>query len=267
MGFKENLRYYREKAGYAQAKEFAKKLDIAYSTYIGYESKGVEPKYEMLCKISKVLDVSIDTLLNGEDEKLSYKDEDKIRKLVQNLLSKFDTTNSFKLRAKNPFNLPVPDDFLEKDVLNFSVLNQLCSTILIKTFVDKSNEISSFMSELKDELTFNYLASFISKKVLLNLNDDIQTKKHFFNAKNPIVTSYENGERVLTGAELKKFLDIAKKDYEIDLSQVKMIENLYKIQENTTLIIVNKLLNFVMSLNHEISILEDDEKGNEIINK
>ena len=39
MSFQENLRYYREKAGYKQAKDFAKVLDVPYPTYVGYESQ------------------------------------------------------------------------------------------------------------------------------------------------------------------------------------------------------------------------------------
>ena len=52
MSFQENLRYYRERAGYKQSKDFAQALDIPYSTYKGYETQGREPKR---AKISNAL--------------------------------------------------------------------------------------------------------------------------------------------------------------------------------------------------------------------
>ena len=67
MSFQENLKYYREKAGYKSAKEFANTLGIPPNTYVGYEVRGREPKYEMLCKMADLLQVSTDDLLGRED--------------------------------------------------------------------------------------------------------------------------------------------------------------------------------------------------------
>lgn len=64
MTFQDNLRHYREKAGYSQAKDFAAAIGVKYSTYIGYESQGKEPKYDTLRRIAEALNVSIDTLLS-----------------------------------------------------------------------------------------------------------------------------------------------------------------------------------------------------------
>lgn len=61
--FSDNLRRYREAAGYSQAKDFAAALGVKYSTYIGYEAQGREPKYDILCKIAAALHVSTDELL------------------------------------------------------------------------------------------------------------------------------------------------------------------------------------------------------------
>lgn len=63
MPFQENLRFYREKAGYKQAKDFAATIGMSYTTYIAYENQGREPKYETLLRIAEALNVSIDTLL------------------------------------------------------------------------------------------------------------------------------------------------------------------------------------------------------------
>ena len=75
MTFQDNLRHYREKAGYAQAKDFAAAIGVKYSTYIGYESQGKEPKYDTLRLIAATLNVSIDTLLgfSGVDRYEEYK--------------------------------------------------------------------------------------------------------------------------------------------------------------------------------------------------
>ena len=67
MGFQENLRFYKEKAGYTSAKDFSKALNIPYNTYAGYESQYREPKYETLIKIADLLNVSTDELLGHEN--------------------------------------------------------------------------------------------------------------------------------------------------------------------------------------------------------
>lgn len=63
MVFQENLRYYREKAGYKTAKEFSEAIRIPYSRYLNYENKGQEPKYETLIKIADALGITTDELL------------------------------------------------------------------------------------------------------------------------------------------------------------------------------------------------------------
>lgn len=67
MSFQENLKYYREKSGYKSAKEFANTLGIPPNTYVGYEVRGREPKFDTLCKIADLLQVSTDDLLGRED--------------------------------------------------------------------------------------------------------------------------------------------------------------------------------------------------------
>ena len=67
MSFQENLKHYREKAGYKSAKEFANTLGIPPNTYVGYEVRGREPKFDTLCKIADLLEVSTDDLLGRED--------------------------------------------------------------------------------------------------------------------------------------------------------------------------------------------------------
>ncbi len=71
MDFQKRLKYYREKRGYSSAKEFAKKIGIPYSSYMAYENKNREPKYDILIKIANTLNVTIDELLNNTQTKIS----------------------------------------------------------------------------------------------------------------------------------------------------------------------------------------------------
>lgn len=63
MSFQENLKRYREQAGFKQAKEFAHYLGIPYTRYMAYENKGSFPNEKTLISISTALHVSIDELL------------------------------------------------------------------------------------------------------------------------------------------------------------------------------------------------------------
>ncbi len=99
MSFKENLRKYRELAGYPTAKEFASVLtNTSYDAYIGYENKGREPKYSILVEIAQKLKVTVDELLDNKQcqldkyinicQKVGFKfysdDEQKNKRLTQN---------------------------------------------------------------------------------------------------------------------------------------------------------------------------------------
>ena len=68
MSFQDNLRRAREKAGYESAKDFSDRLGISYTTYMNYESKGREPKYDRLCEIAAALHVTTDELLGYDGE-------------------------------------------------------------------------------------------------------------------------------------------------------------------------------------------------------
>lgn len=80
MAFQENLKMYREQAGYSSAKDFANLLGVPYTTYLGYESKGVEPKYELLIKMADILNVTPNTLLGVKDPKLTLEEQNLIKK-------------------------------------------------------------------------------------------------------------------------------------------------------------------------------------------
>lgn len=62
-------------------------LNISYSTYKGYESQGREPKYETLCRIADLLQVSTDDLLGRTTNILGNKDDYILLKRLDKLLS------------------------------------------------------------------------------------------------------------------------------------------------------------------------------------
>lgn len=63
MDFSTSLIMYRKKAGYKTGKDLANALGISYPSYMAFENKGREPKYETLCKIADALHVTTDELL------------------------------------------------------------------------------------------------------------------------------------------------------------------------------------------------------------
>lgn len=89
MSFQENLKYYREKAGYKTAKDFADVLNIPYTSYVAYENKGREPKYEMLCKIADLLEVSTDDLLGRKEPRL----KDNLMKIKNKIMLEVNKQN------------------------------------------------------------------------------------------------------------------------------------------------------------------------------
>lgn len=86
MSFSENLKKYREKAGFKTAKDFSNHLGIPYNCYIGYESNRTQPKFELLCKISQALKVSIDTLLENDIDPCEFCEYSQIVYDIENLL-------------------------------------------------------------------------------------------------------------------------------------------------------------------------------------
>jgi transcriptional regulator with XRE-family HTH domain len=69
MSIAENLKYLRKKAGYTQ-EQFAQKLGIKRSLIGAYEEGRAEPLLQNLSKISKVLNVTVDGLIFGNQTTL-----------------------------------------------------------------------------------------------------------------------------------------------------------------------------------------------------
>ena len=60
--FAERLRHCREKAGYSQ-KELAAEIGISVAAYNKYETRGNEPKIDVLIKLATLLDTDVNTLV------------------------------------------------------------------------------------------------------------------------------------------------------------------------------------------------------------
>ena len=69
--FHTNLRIMREAHGYSQ-KAFADMLRIPVTTYRNYENTLREPSYDILVKISKLLNISTDELLGVNEPQDKY---------------------------------------------------------------------------------------------------------------------------------------------------------------------------------------------------
>ena len=63
MSLQDNLRNLREQHGFKSAKKFAELIDVSYTTYMSYESRGSWPSEDILIKISNTLGVTPNDLL------------------------------------------------------------------------------------------------------------------------------------------------------------------------------------------------------------
>lgn len=61
--FSDNLKRFRLLAGFSSMKALADAAGLVYNTYLSYETKDVEPKYAILCKLADLLHVTTDELL------------------------------------------------------------------------------------------------------------------------------------------------------------------------------------------------------------
>lgn len=96
MQLNERLQQLREKAGFENAKLFAKAIKMPYSTYSTYESGKSEPKATALVKIAAALHVSVDDLLGYHVD-----DFDTAAALFREATGKTATRNGDKVQIEN----------------------------------------------------------------------------------------------------------------------------------------------------------------------
>lgn len=166
MGFQENLRHYREKAGYKSAKDFADVLGISPNTYVGYEVRGREPKYETLCKIADKLHVSTDDLLGRITNILGNKDDYILLKRLDKLLYIANKNHNTDIKVQK----------IDSNNIYFKNNN---ASIPFEYTVNKKQIIKAFnkIDIEHEEETSNILALFLSntniEQVIKNLQDNI----------------------------------------------------------------------------------------------
>lgn len=163
MSFQENLKYYREKAGYKQAKDFAQILNIPYSTYVGYESKNREPKYEMLCKIADLLEVSTDDLLGRTSNILGNNEDEKLLNLLDDILL---------LDKKNCITI---DSYTKEHIYFYIGTNFKYGKIEInkKRIIDCINKSKQISKEIEQINIFNFLVDEILNTAFNDLENGI----------------------------------------------------------------------------------------------
>ena len=177
MQFQENLKYYREKAGYKTAKDFSKALKISYTTYFAYENQGREPKYEILCQIADLLNVSLDDLVGrtpaDEDERLKKTIEDVLSISDIKFLKLHDINSGFITFwiCGNDENLIHHASFRKKDLLAIIELIQ-----------------NNFRKKEKIELYAWFILIGI-RNTITELNKEVKDLEN-----NTIGTKYENTE-------------------------------------------------------------------------
>lgn len=155
MSFQENLRYHRKKAGYQQAKDFAMALNISYSTYKGYESQGREPKYETLCRIADLLQVSTDDLLGRTTNILGNDEDNRLIERINDILS------------TDINNLDIELNKIDDNYIYFEFKNKLDLKEQIKLMIDKKNFIKNL--NIIDDYFKNQKNIFIKNSLILLL--------------------------------------------------------------------------------------------------
>ena len=75
--FGENLAELRKESGYDQ-KKLGELLGVSYHSISSYERGRSQPNHEMLIRIAKLFDVSLDYLLGLRRDRVSYREQDNV---------------------------------------------------------------------------------------------------------------------------------------------------------------------------------------------
>ena len=95
MSFSERLKKARTQKGFSKS-ELAEEIGVHYSQIGRYENKGAIPSGDVLQKITNILEVSADYLLNGTTETLADN-----TLTDKELLNQFKTIEQFSTEDKN----------------------------------------------------------------------------------------------------------------------------------------------------------------------
>lgn len=246
MSFQENLKYYRERAGYKSAKEFANTLGIPPNTYVGYEVRGREPKYTTLCKIADLLQVSTDDLLGRTTNILSNNENERIRKIINDLLSQFDTNKYIKIHElKKIEGLEQNDD---NSTLDFIFRDYLFASIDKSSLINKLNDINLFINEFKDKLSYYCLIKYIFIKITYNLKNTLITLKEFSDDPTNIFINDEP----LTGKDLQDFINNVNKTIQLRINEQSLINDYSSQETNNILLSSISIIEFIKKIDEKI---------------
>ena len=248
MSFQENLKYYREKAGYKTAKDFSEALSLPYATYAAYENKNREPKYNTLCKIADLLHVSTDELLGRENNILGINEDERIKQFINDLLAKFDKDGNIKINE-----CCLKDEYKELEDTNsvfFIICKVLYSSIEKRIFVDKLNEIDLFTKNIRDELLYHYLVKYLLTSLQLDLNDDIEGLEEILQSETIFLNNKPISEEDLIAY---------KNTIEIDKKKRKLVTNLIKLNSLEKLSPLEKILSFIQKNDVDIDSKTKEE--------
>lgn len=115
----DRIKQLREENGY-QAQFIAEKINVAKSTYSGYENNKSTPDYEILIKIADFFNVSIDYLLERTSKtEINYNPEKDIEKQIIEIIKELnDDRSDFLFKGERP-------DDITKEALLISLKNTL----------------------------------------------------------------------------------------------------------------------------------------------
>ena len=165
MSFHENLRYYREKAGYS-TKELANLLGITANTYAGYEIREREPKYKTLCKIADLLQVSTDDLLGRTTNILGNKDDYILLKRLDKLLSIANEKHHTDIKIQK-----TDDNNIYFKNNNASISFEY--VVSKKKIINALNKIDIAHDEKTSRILSIFLSNTNTKQVIKKLQDNI----------------------------------------------------------------------------------------------
>lgn len=169
MSFQENLKHYREKAGYKSAKEFANTLGIPPNTYVGYEVRGREPKFDTLCKIADLLEVSTDDLLGRTSNILGNNEDERLKKIIDDLLN----INDVSIKDNNVLFYEV-NQLIKIDIKNIEFNGLIVDKKALIDFINKLNNENHKNMKIKFFKQINRLwyLKFLADNKSKQLNQD-----------------------------------------------------------------------------------------------
>lgn len=151
MSFQKNLKYYRKKAGYKTARDLAEVLNIPYASYVAYENKKREPKYQTLIQIANALNVSIDKLIGRYDNPFDNADIKDLTQRIADILSIQEQKNislsfSFKPTKTLLFNINIDDTSNQKIEVDISYLKKILDDCYSKHFYSREKDLLNTLS-------------------------------------------------------------------------------------------------------------------------